>query len=65
MKAALLFITCLLALFIMTNGNPEADSQGVDEALLFFFFFIQYLSKVTMVYFQFFLFPRHETAKFK
>lgn len=37
MKAALLFITCLLALFIMTNGNPEADSQSVDEALLFCF----------------------------
>ena len=30
MKAALLFITCLLALVIMTNRNPEADNQGVD-----------------------------------
>lgn len=31
MEAALLFITCLLALVIMTNGNPEGDNQGVDE----------------------------------
>ena len=30
MKAALLFINCLLALVIMTNGNPEADNQGMD-----------------------------------
>ena len=30
MKAALLFIACLLALVIMTNGNPEADNQGMD-----------------------------------
>ena len=30
MKEALLFITCLLALVIMTNGNPEADNQGMD-----------------------------------
>ena len=38
MKAALLFITCLLALVIMTKGSPETDNQGVDYALVFFFF---------------------------
>jgi len=31
MKTALLFITSLLALVIMTNGNPEADNEGVEE----------------------------------